>query len=353
MLRKCSLFFLVAVIAMTGAGNSCRAADDAKLDPSIRFFGRWDLRAGDRAITVNTGSYLLARFSGDSIQARFDLALNKAPLPTLAWRIDDGAWQESEIAGTLKLAEGLSDKPHTLWLMVRGLDEHENRWAAPLVSSATFLGLDPAPDGKLLPPSKDWDHPKLKIEFLGDSITEGVLVTAKRPGKDTWPWQTDALHSYACQTALTLGAAWRQVGFGATGLSHGGSGKAVGALDSFNEFYAGCPRDDWQPDLVVINQGTNDSAMKPEDYLPLYEKYLAMVRKAYPKAKIVALQPFDQSQATSIPKAVESLRAAGDTAIYYMPTQGWFVPHAHPDAKASVVITAKLVEALKAKNLVK
>ncbi len=113
-----------------------------------------------------------------------------------------------------------------------------------------------------MPSLKEWDHPKLKIEFLGDSITEGVLVTAPRPGKETWAWQTDALHSYACQTAMALRASWRQVGFGGIGLSHSGTGHAVGALESFDQFYAGCPRDDWQPDLVVINQGTNDSAME-------------------------------------------------------------------------------------------
>ena len=59
----------------------------------------------------------------------------------------------------------------------------------------------------MLGPLPQWDRPKRKIEFLGDSITEGVLVQAPREGKTTWAWQTDARQSYAAQTAMRLNAA--------------------------------------------------------------------------------------------------------------------------------------------------
>ena len=52
----------------------------------------------DRAITVNTGSHVVATFSGTAVSARFDVSLNQTPNPTLAWRIDGGAWQEGEVA---------------------------------------------------------------------------------------------------------------------------------------------------------------------------------------------------------------------------------------------------------------
>jgi len=212
---------------------------------SLRFFGRWDLRAPDRAITINTGSYVLARFSGDSISARFDVSTNQPPLPALAWRLDNGEWKYSEIAPEVKLGENLGGGPHTLWLMVRGLSEFQSRWKPPLVASVTFLGLDLPAGGRVLAPLAEWDHPKLKIEFLGDSLTEGVGVGEPdgQPSK-TKSWEANALESWVAKSALGLGAMWRQVGFGSTGINHGGSGGAIAAQDSFNLFYEGCPRDD-------------------------------------------------------------------------------------------------------------
>ena len=242
---------------------------------SCFFSGRWDHRAPDRAITVNTGSYVRVRFEGKSISAHFDLRNYDAEVPSIAWQIDFGNWQEKDIAAIVQLDAHLKQGEHTVNLMVRGLDEHLSRWTPPLISHVTFLGFTLGPGEKFLPPLPAWTHPKLKIEFLGDSITEGVLVQPYVPRKvpslaanaseadkqawaravdelrvnayrQNWSWQTDALHSWACATAQQLGAEWRQVGFGATGLVHGGSGGAPGALESFNFFYAGCPRDDWQ-----------------------------------------------------------------------------------------------------------
>ena len=61
-----------------------------------------------------------------------------------------------------------------------------------------------------------------------------------------------------------------------------------------------CPRDAWQPDVVVVNQGTNDGGMPAKEYQPLYARYLSLIRSAYPKAKIVAVRPFCGAQADSM-----------------------------------------------------
>lgn len=320
---------------------------DGSLSNSMTFFGRWDLRAPDRATTVNTGSYVLAAFTGDSLQAKFDLSLNNAERPTIAWRIDGGDWHEDEIAPAVSLATGLTPGNHTAMLMVRGLDEKLSRWKPPLISSVTFLGFDLGSGGNFLPAMAEWVHPKLKIEFLGDSITEGVLVQLYLPDKKNKCWVTDALGSYSCLTALDLGAQWRQVGFGGTGLAKGGGGGAPGALKTFNFFYQDCPRDDWQPDLVVINQGSNERKLPPATYEPLYAQYLALVRQGYPQAKIVALQPFNGAQKEPIQQAVAAAQQAGDKQIYYIDTTGWYKGPLHPDIKASPAIADKLTAALK------
>src|SRR5688572_1651484 len=87
------------------------------IDKNVQLFGRWDRRQPDRAITVNGGSYIVARFEARSITARFDLARNQPPFPTIAWRIDgDIQWRESEIAPSLDLAKDLKPGPHTMQL---------------------------------------------------------------------------------------------------------------------------------------------------------------------------------------------------------------------------------------------
>jgi len=339
---------LVMGLAFCAVAMSARAmaAEPPGLPKTLRFFGRWDRRMPDRAVTINSGSYILAHFTGSELTALFDISANKPGVPTLAWRLDDGPWQEAEVAAKVALADHLAKGPHTLMLMARGLDEHQNRWTMPLVSSITFLGLEISAGGKLLKPLPEWDKPKLKIEFLGDSITEGVLVQAPREGKTSWAWQTDARQSYAAQTAMRLKAAWRQVGFGATGLAHGGSGGAPGALETFNFFYKDCPRDSWQPDLVVVNQGSNDSGMASDAYRPLYAQYLKMIRAAYPHAKIAAVRPFVGAQAQAIRAEVNACRAAGDTQVYYIDTEGWYSGPLHPTAQGSVPLAEKLAAAL-------
>lgn len=323
------------------------------------FFGRWDRRVAKRAVTVNSGSYVKARFTGSTLHATFDLSLNQrrcectkeGSFPTIAWRIDEGKWQEAELASRVTLAEGLGPGPHSVMLLVRGLDEHQSRWKPPLVASVTFTGFVGA---KLEKPLPQWEKPALTLEFLGDSITEGVIVNEGRAGvlpgiPFTWPWLADARLSYVGQTALALGAEWRQVGFGATGLVRAGSGGAPGALESFPFFYAGCPRDSWQPDVVVINQGTNEPP-SPE-YQSLYGQYLAMIRKAYPKAKIVALCPFSGAHRADIVAAVAARKASGDTRVYGIDTLGWYSGPLHPNIEGSAALAEKLVRALKAQVL--
>jgi hypothetical protein len=353
--RPAKFLSSIAMVWCLLASESTAFAVDAPapLLNQLSFFGRWDLRSPQAALTINEGSYVMAHFSGDSVTAEFDISLNQNPLPTMAWRIDDGEWQQSEVQANLKLGSGLPGGIHTLCLMVRGIDEHQNRWTKPLTASITFLGLTLSENGQLLKPLDEWVHPKLKIEFLGDSITEGTLVQPGGcgPGKTSWAWETDALHSYSCQTAMLLGAAWRQVGFGATGLAHGGSGGAPGALDTFNSFYADCPRDGWVPDMVVINQGSNDRDMAPEAYHSLYARYLAMIREAYPLAKIVALRPFGGFQGDVIRAAVDEASSNGDAQIYYIDTEGWYSGDLHPNAKSSEDIARRLVVALQSRVL--
>ncbi len=360
---------LVAMGLGVGAAALMATAADARTKHSwpaaYCFSGRWDLRTEKRAITVNSGSYVRARFSGTGIIASFDVAGNErwqqtptqpGSFPTVAWRVDEGPWKEAEVAASLSLAEGLIPDRHTVMLMVRGMDEHQNRWTPPLVAHVTFTGFALSAGGRLDGPPAEWRAPSLKMEFLGDSITEGVVVNEGRAGvvegiPFNWPWLADARRSYVGQTALGLGADWRQVGFGATGLLLAGSGGVPGALESFNLVYAGCPRDNWQPDVVVINQGTNEPSIPRLEYQSLYHRYLSLIRAAYPRAKLVALRPFNGSQGAAIRNVVEERRAKGDRKTFFIDTTGWYDGPLHPNIEGSAALAARLIDAPKSQVL--
>lgn len=346
---------IASIVALLAAASVCAVVSGADPGPppaalpsSMQFIGRWDLRRPGQAVTVYSGSHMVARFDAPSLTARFNISANRAPVPTLAWRIDDSEWQEAEVAQSVKLAEGLKPGEHTLMLMARGLDEHQDRWTPPSAASITFTGLDLA-GGKLLEPPAE---PRLNIEFLGDSITEGVLVHGDRPGKTTWPWKTDGRLAYPTQTALKLNARWRQCGFGAQGVTHGGSGGVPSALDTFEFVYKDCPRDAWQPDVVVINQGTNDGGASADVFGPAYRRYLEMIRNAYPDAKIAALRPFNGAQAENIHAEVKARNNAGDKHVAYVDTTGWleagdYTDGVHPNVQGGAKAAEKLADALR------
>ena len=317
----------------------------------IHYYGRWN-RLTDRAITVNTGSHVVATFTGTALNARFDVSLIQAPNPTLAFRIDSGDWQEAEVAATLPLGSGLSSATHQVTLMVRGFNEFQSRWNPPLTSSITFLGLDVT--GGALQPSARPVRPK--IEFLGDSITEGLYIWTTHNGQTTVPWRADARISWASQTAQSLSAEWRQVGFGGQGLLKGGSSNVPPANDAFNWIYQGVPRDAWQPDLVVINQGTNDGGASATDFRAAYTTFIGTVRTAYMSAKIAALRPYNGAHSAEIQAEVNARKAAGDTRIFFVDTAGWlgngdFTDGTHPNDQGSTKAATALTAAIRSLGL--
>src|SRR4029077_21225119 len=177
----------------TGGGTD--AGDGGSVvQETVHYYGRWNLLT-DRAITVNTGSHVTARFSGTAVTARFDVSLNQTPNPTLAWQIDQSAWQEGELAATITLATGLAAGTHDVTVMVRGLNEQQSRWSPPLVSSITFLGFGVT--GGALQTTARPARPRL--EFLGDSITEGINLWTSHAGQTTPCWRADGRVAYASQ----------------------------------------------------------------------------------------------------------------------------------------------------------
>ena len=164
------------------------------------------------------------------------------------------------------------------WICVfRGMTEHEVKNVR-IIRDIQAMNGDPASymqihsvkfDGEFLPVKEK----PYKIEFIGDSITSGEGVIGAKAEEDWISMWFSAIDNYSTMTAEALNAEHRiisQSGWGVLtswdnnphfnipdyyekvcGLLTGEKNDELGAFNE-NDF------DSWQPDVVVVNLGTND-----------------------------------------------------------------------------------------------
>ena len=283
-------------------------------DPRLRFMGHWGHTA-DAAIAVNSGSELTFGFSGPTLHGLFDTSTITVPSqiyvsidggPSVFYKVDQNEidFTPTPLAGFL----------HTVRIDVKDVDEYENRWILPLQSGVVLTGfeLDPLPAVLPGPPLGP-----LHMDFFGDSITEGVLALCPTLGVDC----ADGTVDYAHLTGQAFHANFNQVGFGKQGIIQPGHGNVGTASQSFGWNFQGSPSDPhFDPDAVVVNQGTNDGTFSSADFRPRYLAYLQQIRAADPRAWIFAMRPFGGYHADDIAWAVQQ---TGDPKIVYVDTTGW------------------------------
>ncbi|MFP4057422.1 MAG: GDSL-type esterase/lipase family protein [Candidatus Brocadiia bacterium] len=313
----------------------------------IRTMGRWDQRdAPDRLVAVNPGSSFAFRYRGTSCVLHFDVSENKPPWPQLWVRLD-GAWSQHTVdRSEVVVGEEAEEGVHEAWVVLKSADEHQRRWAPPLVAALRLTGVR-APGGRLLPPP---GPRKRVLEAVGDSITEGVL--AHRRGKlSEWTEIADSRATYAFRTAVALDAEPRIIGFGAQGITKGGNGGVPPAPLAYPYVYQGVPAQDRPADIVVVNHGSNDRRA------PSIENgtgnLLKLIRQHNPGAAIFCMVPFAPVHRKSITAAVAHARAAGDLRVYLVETRGWLDPKtdttdgAHPNVQGHAKAARKLVEVIR------
>jgi lysophospholipase L1-like esterase len=327
-------------------------ADDSR----FQYWGRWDLRDAHSigAVTVNTGSTLVVKFEGANLKLHFTTSQYSQQFPTLWLQIDDQEWKITLPADELDLVKApLIKGVHTARVVVKGFREWENRWDRPLVSAIVFRGATPDDGGKLLDPP---ERPAKLIEYLGDSITEGVLVnkpsTEEKSNRGGWPRFSDGRQTWAYQSALIVGAEPRTVGFGRLGLTVNANGGVRPAIQSFPFIYEGVPIEGLrQPDVVVINIGSNDrNRASSEVFALLYRTYVETIRKTYPSAAIMCLRPFVGAHAAAIEETVRGLR---DSNVRYIDTTGWIEPGKHTTDQVHLNLEGNYIAAEKLAAILK
>lgn len=222
---------------------------------NVRFFGRTLTRDGVWYFDM-TGAGFEAHFSGTGLEAKLttDKPLSISERAFLTVLIDGEEAQHFPLKGKnhwYSLARGLSPGEHTVRLVKRSEARHS-------VAGALELSVE---NGELLPPVPSGRS--RKIEFIGDSITCGYGNTVSDLALKFFTADEDGLATYAALTAQALNAEYHTVcasGWAVRKSPYGGCLPGVYCkTDGFN-FDENWDFSRFQPDLVVINLGTNDYA---------------------------------------------------------------------------------------------
>ncbi len=318
-------------------------------DKSVRLTGRW-AKSERYAVTTANGSKIEFMFTGKMAIMHFDMVFNVHPYPHVWIEVDNGARVEAAIDRFMRICAG-TDGIHKVTVICKSSMERQHRWYEPLVAKFAFMGFE-ADGAKELPSVK-----RRYMEFVGDSITEGVLIDADYcKGMDdeamNRPFQDDSTATYAYLTATELGFEPLIMGYGAVGVTRGGAG-AVPRLDlSYDYCYENQLTDMSEPEYIITNPGANDRLQEVGTYLKMYEQLLDVISKRHPSAKIIVLGAFCGWCSDELDGFVKDYNNRTGKNVDYINTAGWVpLEPFHPMREGHRIIADNLIKELKARNI--
>ena len=220
---------------------------------------------------------------------------------------------------------------------------------------------------------------KLKIEFIGDSITCGYGVEGTE--KDTFSTETEnAEKSHAFLAGRELDADAVLTAYSGCGLISGWTADEINEGNLMIPIYEKAGRNPWtlpggrklqeipwdftafQPDYIVIDLGNNDLSWTREIperealYRERYQAFLTMVRRNNPRARILCTLGVEgPALRKSMKQAVEAWQtAAGDDAVRTLfldrmdPEADGAGADMHPSAITQKKLAAQVLQALRA-----
>lgn len=310
---------------------------------SIRLTGRWDTR-GNRAVTTAPGAMIECAFTGKTAVVVFDTEHYIEPHPHIWVSLDNGNKFETSVDSYLRIEAG-DDGEHYLKIIFKSAVEIQHRWYDPLIGKLDFRGIEVEKASKL--PEDD----RKIIEFLGDSITEGVLIDEFiRPDpveQKNRVFQDDSTATYAYLTAMALNMKPVIMGYGATGITKRGCGAVPRAIEAYPYVYNGCPFEGVNPYMTVINYGTNDWD-RVDECMREYPKLLDLVRKINLDTKMVVLSPLGGYMAEELKNMVEEYNREKNENVIFINSKGWISREpVHPLRDGHRVAAEHLTEELK------
>lgn len=310
---------------------------------AVRFTGRWAV-CGDSVAATAPGAYLEAAFQGTMAVLHFDMTYSAQPFPHVWIGVDGGALSETPLDRYLRIrAEGSGN--HVVRLIYKGAVEMHHRWRHPLVGKIAFQGLEADAPGTLEPDTRPM------IEFVGDSITEGVLVDPDyRPYADEQmnrPYQDDVTAGYAWLTAQALGMRPIMMGYGAVGSTKSGCGGVPKAAEAYPYCFENAPFSH-SAEYTVVNHGTNDRAAGTEVFRREYRNLLEVILRQNPDTRLAVMVPFCGAFKEEIRETASAVSRSTGRDILVIDTAGWLSPEPlHPLRDGHRMAAERLVPLLR------
>jgi lysophospholipase L1-like esterase len=300
-------------------------------DPRFCYEGRLDFSDSNAPVVIWQASRIALDFEGTTLVLFFDDAKGQN-------------FFNAQVDGSntvVEVHEGAVTQP----VMFSGLGPGRHHLALFKRSEASagtvrFRGMEIGPN------TKAWASPKtpykLKMEFIGDSITVGACN--EDGAADQWDNRRthNSAFSYAALTATEFSADHRNIAVSGMGIATGWVEPKAGEI--WDRLYPNpaSPRADlpqWTPQIVFVNFGENDASFSgvhgqpfPTNFTAGYVSLAQAIRKTYPAAKIVLLRGgmFNGAQSGPLRQAWESTVTqleATDKAISHFVFQHWTANH--------------------------
>lgn len=288
--------------------------------------GRTGMKNG-RLLLEWSGSGFAVRVIGSRAEIRLRAAVEEGKQPPYVQVSVDGLERESvPVSGFVLIRLDLEEGEH----LIRLIRLSEALTVAPVeVVSLRLEGEDETPPALLAPPGLS---PR-RIEFIGDSLTCGYGIAGQpyavtgRPGRFLTE-EEDVTQTYAGVTAAYFGADARYTAASGAGIAHNHPDTATN-LRIPQLFALKSPADEthldyslWQPQVVVINAGTNDyrGNTTPDEMHTEVMALLEKVRRAYPDAEIIWMYGMmNRKLEEPLKKGIQDYNAAWGEHVYYLP----------------------------------
>lgn len=304
------------------------------LDP-VGFVGRWfDKTIGGVATktTINQGSEFYFKVK-NTTTINVNFVPNTAlKTPVFAYSIDGAPMTRQLI--TAPTLPTVTTGEHIVRIVVEALDEHEDKWNGE--KGVSFRDVTVDIGGVVigvLPKNR-------KIMFFGDSITEGIRVLNMNADPDG----NSATGAFPFIASSKLNAISYRVGFGASGITTGGSGYVPPLLQNIDNMTASKTTPYYEPDIVVVNIGTNDGKSTSSNFITQFNTTLDRLSIKYSGTPIFVILPFNGAKRSEITTCVNSR-----SNIYLIDTAGWGVSTTdgvHPNIAGGVTAGQKLANAI-------
>ena len=312
----------------------------------IRYSGRWGASGAAMAATA-CGSYFEIGFTGNLLTLSFDCTYSESPYPHLYISVDGGARIEAPLSPWLRVSAAGEGK-HTAKVLMKSAMEMQHRWHQPLVGKVALLEAEAEGFYALEPDLRK------TVEFIGDSITEGVLIDVdckvNLVDQRNRPYQDDVTATYAYLTAEALGLRPLFMGYGAVGATKGGCGGVPDVVTAYPYCFSGAPAKIGHPEYTVINHGANDRGASPEEYVKCYRRLLDVVFETHPATRVFAVVAFrtTDEQADALGRMIAEYKAETGRDVHYIDSRP-FSPDGplHPLRDGHEIIAKGLTEALR------